>query len=94
MIKVAIKCKYAFVLKVHFLPIRLTQILTRASEYLWEIRGTWSTNETCQTHYDRHGYPFNAFRSLLGIASGVESPTYAELYSGDCVHPTFSGCLR
>jgi len=31
---------------------------------------------------------------LLGLASGAESPTYAELYSGDWVHPTFSGCLR
>jgi len=44
--------------------------------------------------FNRRFYPFNAFRSLLGLASGAESPTYAELYSGDWVHPTFSGCLR
>ncbi len=25
-------------------------------------------------------YPFSAFRSLLGIAGGAESPTFAELY--------------
>jgi hypothetical protein len=39
-------------------------------------------------------YPFNAFRSLLGIAGGVEAPTYADLYSGAWTHPTSSGCLR
>jgi transposase-like protein len=44
--------------------------------------------------FNRRFYPFNAFRSLLGLASGAESPTYAEFYSGDWVHPTFSGCLR
>jgi transposase-like protein len=44
--------------------------------------------------FNRRFYPFNAFRSLLGIAGGAESPTFAELYSGDWVHPTFSGCLR
>ncbi|MCW8308743.1 IS1595 family transposase, partial [Acidiphilium sp. PA] len=38
-------------------------------------------------------YPFNAFRSLLGIAGGAEAPTYAQLYSGAWVHPTCSGCL-
>jgi len=44
--------------------------------------------------FNRRFYPFNAFRSLLGIAGGVEAPTYAELYSGDWKHPTCSGCLR
>jgi len=44
--------------------------------------------------FNRRFYPFNAFRSLLGIAGGVEAPTYAELYSGAWVHPTSSGCLR
>ena len=29
-----------------------------------------------------------AFRSLLGIAGGAESPTFAELYSGEWAHPT------
>lgn len=41
--------------------------------------------------FNRRFYPFNAFRSLLGIAGGVSAPTYAELYSGEWVHPTFSG---
>jgi hypothetical protein len=36
----------------------------------------------------------NAFRSLLGMAGGAEAPTFAELYSGNWVHPTSSGCLR
>jgi hypothetical protein len=39
-------------------------------------------------------YPFNAFRSLLGIASGAGAPNFAALYSGDWVHPTCSRCLR
>ena len=44
--------------------------------------------------FNRRFYPFNAFRSLLGIAGEVKAPTYAELYSGDWAHPTCSGCLR
>ncbi len=44
--------------------------------------------------FNRRFYPFNAFRSLLGIAGGVVAPTYAELYSGEWEHPTSSGCLR
>lgn len=43
--------------------------------------------------FNRRFYPFNAFRSLLGIGSIVEAPTFAELYSGDWSHPTCSGCL-
>ena len=31
--------------------------------------------------FNRRFYPFNAFRSLLGIASNVTAPTYAELYA-------------
>jgi hypothetical protein len=31
--------------------------------------------------------PYNAFRSLLGIGGGAESPTYADLYSGEWQHP-------
>src|ERR1019366_9437291 len=42
--------------------------------------------------FNRRFYPFNAFRSLLGIAGAAEAPTYAELYSGDWTHPTCSGC--
>ena len=30
--------------------------------------------------FNRRFYPFNAFRSLLGIAGGAEAPTYADLY--------------
>jgi len=43
--------------------------------------------------FNRRFYPFNAFRSLLGIAGGAEAPTYAPLYSGDWIHPTCSGCM-
>ena len=42
---------------------------------------------------NRRFYLFNAFRSLLGIASNATAPTYAELYSGDWAHPTSSGCV-
>jgi transposase-like protein len=41
--------------------------------------------------FNRRFYPFNAFRSLLGIGGDTEAPTYAELYSGDWQHPTVSG---
>ena len=44
--------------------------------------------------FNRRFYPFNAFRSLLGIAGAAKAPTYAELYSGEWTHPTGSGCLR
>ena len=39
----------------------------------------------------RHRYPFNAFRSLLGIAGDVSAPTFDELYSGEWEHPTCCG---
>lgn len=39
--------------------------------------------------FNRRFYPFNAFRSLLGISAGAESPTYAKLYSGKCGHYRF-----
>src|SRR5271170_1999109 len=32
--------------------------------------------------FNRRFYPFNASRSLLGIAGNITAPTYAELYSG------------
>ena len=41
--------------------------------------------------FNRRFYPFNAFRSLLGIAGDTSGPTYAELYSGEWRHPTCSG---
>lgn len=37
--------------------------------------------------FNRRFYPFNAFRSLLGLSVASESPTYAELYDGDWTHP-------
>jgi len=37
--------------------------------------------------FNRRFYPFNAFRSLLGIAGDGEAPTYADLYSGRWKHP-------
>lgn len=40
--------------------------------------------------FNRRFYPFNAFRSLLGIAGDCEAPTYAELYSGEWEHPRVS----
>ena len=44
--------------------------------------------------FNRRFYPFNAFRSLLGIAGDTSAPTYAELYSGEWRHPTCSGHRR
>ena len=43
--------------------------------------------------FNRRFYPFNAFRSLLGIAGDVSAPTYAELYSAKSRITTSSGCL-
>ncbi len=43
--------------------------------------------------FNRRFYPFNAFRSLLGIAGDATAPTFAELYSGKWQHPRCSGCL-
>jgi len=40
--------------------------------------------------FNRRFYPFNAFRSLLGIGTDAESPTYDGLYSGEWTHPTVS----
>ena len=42
--------------------------------------------------FNRRFYPFNAFRSLLGIAGDATAPTYAQLYSGEWEHPRCSGC--
>jgi transposase-like protein len=41
--------------------------------------------------FNRRGLPFNAFRSLLGIAGSVSAPTYDELYSGEWQHPVSCG---
>jgi hypothetical protein len=40
--------------------------------------------------FNRRFWPFNAFRSLLGIAGGQSAPTYAELYSGEWEHPNLA----
>jgi transposase-like protein len=44
--------------------------------------------------FNRRFHPFNAFRSLLGIAGSAGAPTCAKLYSGEWTHPTGSGRLR
>ena len=41
--------------------------------------------------FNRRFYPFNAFRSLLGIAGDVTAPTYADLYSAKSRSTTSSG---
>jgi transposase-like protein len=41
--------------------------------------------------FNRRFYPFNAFRSLLGIAGNVTAPTYAELYAAKSRPTTSSG---
>lgn len=41
--------------------------------------------------FNRRFYPFGAFRSLLGLASEGEAPTYAELYSGSWKHTASDG---
>ena len=43
--------------------------------------------------FNRRFYPFNAFRSLLGIAGDVTAPTYAELYAKKSRPTTSGGCL-
>jgi hypothetical protein len=43
--------------------------------------------------FNRRFYPFNAFRSLLGIAGEVAAPTFGALYSGEGRHPIYSGCM-
>jgi ISXO2 transposase-like protein len=40
--------------------------------------------------FNRRFYPFNAFRSLLGIGANGESPTYDGLYSGKWHHQKVS----
>ena len=44
--------------------------------------------------FNRRFYPFNAFRSLLGIAGDVTAPTYAELYAKKSRPTTSSVVLR
>jgi hypothetical protein len=39
--------------------------------------------------FNRRYCPFNAFRSLLGIAGDVTAPSYAEFYAGES-RPTIS----
>jgi transposase-like protein len=41
--------------------------------------------------FNRRFYPFNAFRSLLGIAGDVTAPTYVECYSAKSGTTTSSG---
>jgi hypothetical protein len=41
--------------------------------------------------FNRRFYPFNGFRSLLGLGACAEAPTYAELYEGKWAHPVATG---
>jgi len=41
--------------------------------------------------FNRRFYPFNAFRSPLGIAGEAAAPTYEALYSGEWRHPACRG---
>lgn len=41
--------------------------------------------------FNRRFYPYNAFRSLLGIGSEVAAPTYDELYQHKWQHPAIGG---
>ena len=41
--------------------------------------------------FNRRFHPLNAFRSLLGIASDVTAPTYAQLYAAKSLTTTSSG---
>jgi hypothetical protein len=41
--------------------------------------------------FNRRFYPFNAFRSLLGISGRAVAPTYDGLYTGSWQHPKCSG---
>ena len=43
--------------------------------------------------FNRRFYPFNAFRSLLGIAGDVTAPTYADLYAAKSRLTTSSRCV-
>lgn len=43
--------------------------------------------------FNRRFYPFNTFRSLLGIAGGITAPTYAQTYATKSRATTSSGCL-
>jgi transposase-like protein len=43
--------------------------------------------------FNRRFYPFNAFRSLLGIAGNVTAPTYADLYAAKSQLTTSSRCV-
>lgn len=43
--------------------------------------------------FNRRFYPFNAFRSLLGIAGDITAPTYAELYAKKSRSTASSGCV-
>ena len=44
--------------------------------------------------FNRRFYPFNAFRSLLGLAGNSTAPTRTGLYSGQWRHPTCCGYGR
>jgi hypothetical protein len=84
------------------LPIRLTPIPTRSNVLVFANLKTWINGihhgvsakhlQAYLNEFTFRFYPFNSFRSLLGIAGGAAAPTFDGLYSGEWTHPTFSGC--
>lgn len=40
--------------------------------------------------FNRRFYPFNSFRSILGIGSNTKSLTYEEFYDPECKHSSFA----
>lgn len=44
--------------------------------------------------FNRRFYPFNAFRSLLGLAGNAEAPACRTLYAGEWQYPTTGGYPR
>ena len=67
------------VARIHFQPLSAKHLQAYLNEFAFR--------------FNRRFYPYNAFRSLLGIAGEVDAPTFAALYSGEWRHPICSGCV-
>jgi hypothetical protein len=59
--------------------------MRRGGRYAGRLRLEIVPNRTAKALV---GYPFNAFRSLLGIGTNGEGPTYDGIYQGTWKHPT------
>jgi len=73
------------------------KVLAKASALGWKdgedgLLDTYRPEEDPRNEFtfrfNRRFYPFNAFRSLLGIGTNGEGPTYAGIYEGTWKHPT------